>query len=73
MQLSAEVSGPPCQDERDEDSLSVLPSDDVESQACGASVDQNSTRVPRKEEERRRGGDKGQTALRQNSLGLTHK
>lgn len=46
VQLSAEVSWPPCQDERDEDPLPILPSNDVESQACGASVNQNSTRLP---------------------------
>lgn len=46
VQLSAEVSWPPCQDKRDEDSLPVLPSNDVESQACSASVNQNSTRLP---------------------------
>lgn len=50
VQLSTEVGRPPRQDERDEDPLPVLPSHDVESQARGASVDQNSARVPGKED-----------------------
>lgn len=50
MQLSAEVGRPPRQDEGDEDPLPVLPPDNVESQARGAAVDQNSTRVPGKED-----------------------
>lgn len=50
VKLSAEVSWSPRQDERDEDSFAVLPSDDVESQARGAPVDQNSTRIPGKED-----------------------
>lgn len=50
VQLSTKVSRTPRQDERDEDSFSVLPADDVESQARGASVDQNSTRIPGKED-----------------------
>lgn len=50
VQLSAEVGRPARQDERDEDPFSVLPSHDVESQARGASVDQNSTRIPGKED-----------------------
>lgn len=49
VQLSTEVSWPSCQDERDKDSLPVLSSDNVESQTCGASVDENSARLPRKE------------------------
>ena len=49
VQLSTEVSWPPCQDERDKDSLSILSPNDVESQTCGASVDQDSARLPRKE------------------------
>lgn len=50
VQLSAEVGRPPRQDERDEDPFPVLPSHDVESQTCGASVDQNSTGIPGKED-----------------------
>lgn len=53
VQLSAEVSRPPCQDERDKDTLSVLPSHNVESQTSRASVDQNSTRLPGRETEER--------------------
>lgn len=50
VQFSAEVGWSSCQDEGDEDPLSVLPSDNVKSQACGAPVDQNSTWVPGEED-----------------------
>ena len=64
MQLSAEVGRPSCQDERDKDSLSVLSSDDVEPQTGGASVDQNSARLP--------GGERGKwtVVLSMNSTNL---
>lgn len=51
VQLSAEVSWPPGQDEGDEDSLSVFSSNNVESQTCGASVDQNPAWLPGQEME----------------------
>lgn len=48
VQLSTEISWTACQDEGDKDPLAVLSSDDVKSQTCGASVDQNSTRLSEK-------------------------
>lgn len=49
VQLAAEVRWPSCQDEGDKDSLSVFSPDNVESQTCGAPVDQNSARLPDEE------------------------
>lgn len=46
VQLSTEVSRPPCQDEGDKDALAVLSSHNVEPQARRTSMDQNSSRLP---------------------------
>lgn len=49
-QLSTQVSRPPCQDEGDEDAFPILPTDDVEAQACGAFVQQHLPWLPAKTE-----------------------
>lgn len=45
-QFPAEVCGTACQDEGDEDALAVLAAHDVETQARGAPVDDDPSRVP---------------------------
>lgn len=44
VKFPAEVCWPSSQDEGNEDTLSILTSNNVESQTCGTSVDQNPTR-----------------------------
>lgn len=45
-EFTAQICRTSCQDERDEDSLTILSSDYIKAQTRGSSVDHNTPRIP---------------------------